>query len=307
MTNMAAVLWRTLLVGELVAAILLALAVTTMSSLRAWIALPMVLGAFVLIQYVVVVGSMLTARAMAHESATPLAAGSLARATASESVSLCLVMLAMGTEPWWQGFERARETSAAARRPVLLLHGFACNRGIWRWLVPRLQIAGFAPIHALNLEPVHSDIDRLADTVERELLKMHRESGGVRITIIAHSMGGLVARATLRSLGSEAIHRLITLATPHHGAAIARILPRSYARQLCPGSSWLAALNALQEGHWRVPVTSIYSREDNLVVPVRSPVLLGAKLHEMHRLGHFGLLTTRRGLDCVMNALAERP
>jgi len=134
---------------------------------------------------------------------------------------------------------------------------------------------------------------------------MHRAYEGARVTIIAHSMGGLVARVALRSLGSDVIKHIITLATPHHGTAIARVLQWPATRQMCPGSSWLAALNATQEGHWRVPVTSIYSLEDNLVAPARSPVLLGAKLHEMRGLGHFGLLASRRALDCVMRALEE--
>jgi triacylglycerol esterase/lipase EstA (alpha/beta hydrolase family) len=302
---MAAILWRSVLAGELATAILFALAVTALGSLQAWTALPIAFGAIVLIQYLLAAGSMLTARALALENDAPLTALWFARATVSESVSFWFAKLAMSAEPWLRGFEPSRGASARASRPVLLVHGLACNRGVWRWLLPRLHAAGFPHVHAVNLEPVRSDIDRLADAVERELLAMHRAYEGARVTIIAHSMGGLVARAVLRSLGSDVIKHVITLATPHHGAAIARVLQWPATRQMSPGSSWLAALNASQEGRWRVPLTSIYSLEDNLVAPARSPVLLGAKLHEMRGLGHFGLLASRRALDCVMSALED--
>jgi len=300
---MAAIFWRSVLAGEV--AIAIAFAMLALGRVDTWAIVPSVLGAVVLIQYLLAAGSMATARALAHDSETPLSILSITRATVSESVSFFFAQLAMSTEPWLRGFEIARGANAGPRRPVLLVHGFACNRGVWRWLQRRLHAAGFAHVHAVNLQPVRGDIDRLADAVERELLTMHRAYEGARVTIIAHSMGGLVARVALRSLGSDVIKHIITLATPHHGTAIARVLQWPATRQMCPGSSWLADLNATQEGRWRVPVTSIYTLEDNLVAPARSPVLLGAKLHEMRGLGHFGLLASRRALDCVMRALEE--
>jgi len=300
---MAAILWRSVLAGELAFAI--AFAAMALGRVDTWLVVPSVIGAVLLIQYVLAAGSMLTARALAHDSQAPLSILLSTRATVLESVSFWFAKLAMSAEPWLSGFDNARDASARPGRPVLLVHGLACNRGVWRRLLRRLHAAGFAHVHAVNLEPLRGDLDRLADAVERELRTMHRVYEGARVTIIAHSMGGLVARRALRSLGSDVIRHIITLATPHHGAAIARVVQWPATKQMCPGSIWLAALNATQEGRWRVPVTSIYSLEDNLVAPARSSVLLGAKLHEMRGLGHFGLLASRRALDCVMSALEE--
>jgi hypothetical protein len=72
-----------------------------------------------------------------------------------------------------------------------------------------------------------------------------------------------------------------------------------------PASSWLAALNGSQEGHWRVPVTSLYSPEDELVTPARSPFLVGAISLPLRGLGHFGLLMCPRSLDRVMSVLEQ--
>ena len=66
--------------------------------------------------------------------------------------------------------------------------------------------------------------------------------------IVAHSMGGLVARAYLRRHGGAQVARVITLGTPHHGTALANLAPGSNARQMSrPGgqpNAWLAQLAA---------------------------------------------------------------
>lgn len=47
------------------------------------------------------------------------------------------------------------------------------------------------------------------------------KAAGVRATIIAHSMGGLVARQYVRNRGADEIGHVITLATPHLGSSVA--------------------------------------------------------------------------------------
>jgi hypothetical protein len=187
----------------------------------------------------------------------------------------------------------------------LLVHGLATNRGIWRWLLPRLRAAGFECIHAVDLEPMRADIDVLARSLVREVQQIRDLHMGARITIIAYSMGGLIARAALGALPAGAIRHIITIGTPHHGAAIARTLSWACAKQMCPGATWLTALNELQEGRLPVPMTAIRSREDNLVRPTASAKLHGARCLEVRGLGHFGLLISGRSLDCVLRSLRE--
>lgn len=67
--------------------------------------------------------------------------------------------------------------------------------------------------------------DRLADRLDE--LVGRPEHAGAEITLLAHSMGGLVGRYFLESgrfesrAGFEAVRRLITLGTPHRGAPLA--------------------------------------------------------------------------------------
>jgi pimeloyl-ACP methyl ester carboxylesterase len=187
---------------------------------------------------------------------------------------------------------------------VLLLHGFLCNHQVWRHLQARLQAAGFGPVEAPDMEPLLADIEMLAAGVADQLRALQHRCNDERVVIIAHSMGGLVARVLLRDSGASVIRRIVTIAAPHHGTALARGLPWPNTRQMgCP-SPWLRTLNASQEGRFAVPVASIYSVDDNLVAPSGSARLAGAELHELCGLGHFGLLRSRRALDRIIATLS---
>ena len=201
--------------------------------------------------------------------------------------------------------DRAALPAERAARPVLLLHGFLCNARVWHTLRARLTAAGFGPVEALDLEPLLADIEMLARRAAPRLLALQRCCNDERVVIIAHSMGGLVARALLRELGPSAIRRIVTIASPHHGTAIVRGLPWPNTRQMSCTSPWLRALNAAQEGRFAVPVTSIYTAEDNMVVPLESARLQGAESTELHGIGHLGMVRSRHALDSVIAALSR--
>lgn len=73
-----------------------------------------------------------------------------------------------------------------------------------------------------------SSIDRSAETLALHLEKaFDHHAGDLDISLVAHSMGGLVARCYLESglfmgrRGFDRVRRLITIGTPHRGAAMA--------------------------------------------------------------------------------------
>lgn len=193
--------------------------------------------------------------------------------------------------------------SGGQARPVLLIHGILCNGAVWRpWREP-LRAAGFAPIRAVDLEPLLGDMDAYAAQVARALGEMQRQSGGARVAIIAHSLGGLVARAALRAVGPGVVSGIVTIASPNRGVALAHLCPFPPLNALSPESPWLRALQA-DEVPLKVPFTCIYSLEDNLIVPARSAVIEGARIQELKGLGHVSLLGCRSSIECAVAALS---
>lgn len=108
------------------------------------------------------------------------------------------------------------------------------------------------------------------------------ETGADKIIIVAHSMGGLVARYYIQSMGGrQTVAKVIALATPHSGTLVAvgpgsQILRRfNYVglNQMAPGSSFLTNLMEQEVAENPVPITNIFSYDDEVVVPQESCIL----------------------------------
>jgi pimeloyl-ACP methyl ester carboxylesterase len=210
-------------------------------------------------------------------------------------------------------------TARASRRiypgatlpPVLLLHGWGCNSGYWIDLLPRLDAAGISYAR-LDLEPMLGSIDDYLPMVDAAVNTLCHDSGAHQVVIVAHSMGGLVARNYLRAKGAQRIARIITLGTPHHGTELARFGPGRNAYQMrydadgAPGS-WLATLASSETPAKRALITSIFTHHDNIVAPQTSSYLPGARNIEFGGIGHVALGRNTRILDCVMAELAAAP
>ncbi len=302
---MAARFWRFLLGWQLLYAAAFTAALAAVSSLSAAQLVPTALVVLISAPCLLVAGSYLIGRVAARRdgSADRAPLRGLTTALLRETLAFCAATFASIAEPYRRAPPEGAGRAAAAS-PVLLIHGIVCNRAVWRPLLERLAARGFAPVRAVNLEPLFADIDTHAASVVRELRELQRASDGVPVAIVAHSMGGLVARAALAAGGPGLVSRIVTIASPHHGTALARLFRWAPARQMRPGSSWLQALNAGQEGAWPVPVTSIYSLHDNLIAPPRSAALAGAAPHELAGLGHLSLLRARASLERTLAALA---
>jgi pimeloyl-ACP methyl ester carboxylesterase len=61
-------------------------------------------------------------------------------------------------------------------------------------------------------------LEEAADLLDRQIQRWHDETGAERFDLVAHSFGGLVARAYLQKHGTGRVDRLITLGSPHKGA-----------------------------------------------------------------------------------------
>lgn len=217
----------------------------------------------------------------------------------------------MAYSSWTMPIARASERlfPDATVPPVLLLHGYGCNSGYWAHLLPRLDAAGISHTR-LDLEPMLAAIDDYVPMVDAAIAKLCRDSGKQQVIIVAHSMGGLVARAYLRAAGPARIAHIITLGTPHHGTRLASFGPGRNARQMRFGGddgpdSWLATLAASETEAKRALITSIFTHHDNIVAPQTSSHLPGARNIEFGGVGHVAMGRNSRILDCVMAELAR--
>jgi triacylglycerol esterase/lipase EstA (alpha/beta hydrolase family) len=191
-----------------------------------------------------------------------------------------------------------------AHVPVLLVHGYGCNSGYWAHLVPLLDREGIS--HAsVDLEPVAGSIDDYAPLIEERVQALCAATGAARIAIVAHSMGGLAARAWMRRYGSARVARVITLGTPHHGTMLARFGPGANAVQMRRNGPWLRDLAASEAPDVRARIVSIYTHHDNIVAPQDSSVLPGARNIAFGGVGHVALGSNPRVLAEVLQLLRE--
>jgi predicted alpha/beta hydrolase family esterase len=181
---------------------------------------------------------------------------------------------------WRQPFRWRSEpdhlpASARDRRGILLVHGFFCNRGLWNPWLRRLRGAD-VPFVAVNLEPIFGSIDDYRAAVGAGARRLEQATGLAPV-IVAHSMGGLAARAWLAGNREAAWHRLVTVASPHSGTHLGGAHGRgANIDQMRLGSDWLTQLADRESAEARSRFVCFWSHCDNIVFPTRNATLSGA-------------------------------
>ncbi|KQP14197.1 triacylglycerol lipase [Pseudorhodoferax sp. Leaf267] len=193
---------------------------------------------------------------------------------------------------WRQPFRAHAEPDqvmpAQGRRGVVFVHGLMCNRGFWAPWMRRAKAVGM-PCMAVNLEPVFGAIDDYVPAIETAVARMLAATGQPPV-LICHSMGGLAARAWLRTAGArERVAHVVTIATPHAGTWMARFGQGRNSRQMRVGSGWLQALARGEPEEGRASFTCWYSDCDNIVFPVSTATLQGADNRFVPGEPHVGL------------------
>lgn len=217
-----------------------------------------------------------------------------------------LVLLNLVALPWERHVMRRDPTPAPLDHPaVILIHGYFVNRGTFRGLLARLEAAGAGPIFTPNLRSWFAPIERLEEGVAAEVERVARATGR-KVIVVAHSMGGLGTRLMLARRGARLVERVVTIASPHHGTALARLGIGANARQMRPGSEFLRSLEASEGDRGPgVAVTSIWSAHDNLVAPQETSRLPWAKNVILAGHGHIAILVSDELLEALLAELRE--
>ncbi|MEO8081518.1 MAG: alpha/beta fold hydrolase [Caldimonas sp.] len=190
---------------------------------------------------------------------------------------LCAPCVFLWRQPFRSGAELdSLATTTPARRGVVFVHGFICNRGLWNPWMARFRRLGL-PFLAVDLEPVFGSIDQYVATVDSAVATLERATGLAPV-IVSHSMGGLAVRAWLAgNPGRESrAHQIVTIGAPHAGTWLACLGRTMNGRQMRLGSAWLQALKARETLAGRERFTCFFGHCDNIVFPTSSATLAGA-------------------------------
>lgn len=214
---------------------------------------------------------------------------------------------------WLQPFAHRQQPdwlppTPTGQRGVVLVHGFLCNRGVWLPWLPELRARGHAYV-ALTLEPAFGSVDDYVAAIDTAMRQVQAATG-LPPVLVGHSMGGLAARAWLRTLAqppAQRVYRILTLGTPHHGTWPARFSHTTNGMQMRLNSPWLQALAASEGAAQRALFSCWYSDCDNIVYPTRSATLDGADNHLLHGLGHVHMVYAPQVRAACWQALQTGP
>lgn len=119
----------------------------------------------------------------------------------------------------WQAAPRVRWT--ADTHVVVLLHGYLRAKDAFKPMTRALDAAGYAAV-PVNYPSMWRGIDEHAAQLTRVLDGL---DGPRTVSLVGHSMGGLIARKVLADGGAWqerlSVNRLVMLGVPNHGAELA--------------------------------------------------------------------------------------
>jgi pimeloyl-ACP methyl ester carboxylesterase len=230
----------------------------------------------------------------ACDAVDPLGVVNAAWAFATECAATAAVLL---TIPLGWILPRCGAGSGT-RGPLLLVHGWSLNRGCFWLLRRRLLRDGWGPVCCFEYRSLQLDVEGAAARLRGTVDQLAQSVGANRpLTLIGHSLGGLVARYYVRRYPAPSVRRIVTLGTPHFGTALAY----GHHHKLAPGSPFLKTLNTADRVPQQFDVIAIHSTFDAMVLPPRNaeyPVAFNIRVDDV---GHNALLFSSK----VYRLLAE--
>jgi hypothetical protein len=182
---------------------------------------------------------------------------------------------------------------------VVLVHGFLATAGVFRPLRARLERETGARVATFTHAPgvgVRRIARRLAELVDR----MPKSS---RVTVVGHSLGGVVARYYVQELeGHTRVARTVSLATPFGGMSVP---PLFVGADVQPQSELLVRLR-LRAHECGVPHTSIVAAEDKLVIGAATASLGFGDVIVLPERGHNSVLFCDRAASIVIDRVKTR-
>ena len=185
-------------------------------------------------------------------------------------------------------------TADNSSESVILLHGLAANRLVMGRLASFLRSDGY-DVSNWGYRSTSGSIDAHARAFQRRFSELLYGETARPVHIVAHSMGGIVARRVVNNRPPDKLQRMVMLGPPNCGSHVARRLamplgrvcrplrelsdaPGSYVRSLEePRDVEVGIIAAELDRVVRLDSTSLACQRDHIVLP-----------------GHHGILPWRR-------------
>ena len=163
--------------------------------------------------------------------------------------------------------------------PVLLVHGYGGDVTNMSTIAARLRVAGRIVVSVAlplrGLVGINESAAALGQAADA--------TGAERVDLVGYSLGGVVVRAWVADGNTDRARRVVTIASPHHGARLAEqagaVDPgrcTMACAELRPGSAFLRALNDGDESPDGPTWVALRTALDQTVTPIDSAELDGA-------------------------------
>ncbi|MFB6509395.1 esterase/lipase family protein [Streptomyces virginiae] len=213
-------------------------------------------------------------------------------------LTLCLALPAASpaqASPAQASPAQASAARAASRNPVVLVHGYNADPGVWGALRADLRAAGYtdAELFSFGYDTHRSVNEVLAGRLGAYVDQVRRETGAAEVDVVSHSFGSLVSRWYVKfGGGAAAVDHWVSLAGPNRGTstAWACALWDQACRDMTPGSYVVKNLNSGDETPGAVKYATFWSHCDEVVNPDDSVPLNGATNTPVGCLEHNDLL-----------------
>jgi triacylglycerol esterase/lipase EstA (alpha/beta hydrolase family) len=223
--------------------------------------------------------------------------------------TLCLFFLII-TYPLHFLFDRIPKVPVKdSGNPILFIHGWGCGSHAFIIMYYFLKHRGFNNCHFLTYRPIFADAAVLAKQVSEKIDDVVQNTGAEKVTVIAHSMGGVLTRYAIKHFeASQKVDKLIALGGPHMGSRISAFMPiGKNTLQMAYKSEFLTDLadDTLTPGE--PDYISIYSDFDNFIIPQDSSDLGdGAENIKLPYHGHAYLLYSCHVFQLVLKELQKK-
>lgn len=181
--------------------------------------------------------------------------------------------------------------SRTCTEAVVLLHGLGCNRFVMAKLARTIQAHGYLTAN-WGYRSILGSIESLAYALNERLNEFNATGRFDRVHLVAHSMGGIIARRAFTLSRPRNLGRFVMVSPPNAGSHIARIfapslswlcpplrelsdLPHSYVNRLHePVGIDVGIIAAAKDRVVKLASTFLACQRDHIVLPGHHAMLL---------------------------------